>query len=303
MAKFRCRGCGHEADSRWRGPCPGCSDFWSIEKKGTSTTGSKKGVHTAADALTDLADVERIKTGIENLDFVLNGGLVKGQIIIFGAPKGTGKTRFALQLCQSLMGRQEQPAVFASAEETTRDVIVTCKQVGATSDRVKILGNDNGFDTHDVLQLCDEVKPLILVLDSLQAVDGWSAKNTETILAIKNYCDHTGMCALVMSHVGKDLDFRGSTTVGHAVKTEMLFYQYDPAQDGKMRDLFGKSVTNRVEDNEFLLTDMRTMISGKNRSGGSGRKAFFFFNKNGALEELTVLPKKPRIQLFDNTTE
>ncbi len=211
---------------------------------------------------------------------------------------GTGKTRFALQLSQSLVGHQEQPVVFASMEESARDVIVTCKQVGATSDRIRIVGNDSDFDVHDILQICEETNPFLLVLDSLQAVDGWSTQNTETILAIMERCKHSGMCALVMNHMGKDLDFKGGTTVGHAVKTLLTFYQYDPAQDGKTRELFGKSVANRVDDGEFLLTDMRTMISGKNRSGGMGRKAYFFFNKDGRLEPLMPLPKKPRI-VFD----
>lgn len=296
MAKFKCRGCAHEAEARWRGPCPRCRGWWAINKIGTDGgAAGKKKILTAADALTDAADVEHIKTGIDNLDSVLNGGLVRGQIILFGAPQGTGKTRFALQLCQSLVGRQEQPVVFASKEETAHDVIVTCKQVGATSDRIRIIGNDSDFDVYDILQICEETRPFLLVLDSLQAVDGWSAQNTDTILAIKEHCDKTSMCALVMNHMGKDLEFKGTTTVGHAVKMMLTFYQYDPQQDGRMRELFGKRVVNAVEDGEFLLTDIRTMISGKNRSGGMGRKSFFFFNKDGRLEPLTVQPKKPRI--------
>jgi DNA repair protein RadA/Sms len=297
MAKYRCRGCGYEADARWKGPCRGCGGFWSVEKKGTDGhVKGKNGIVTAADALSDMANVDYIKTDIDNFDSVLGGGLVKGQIILFGAPMGTGKTRFALQLCQNLVGRQEQPAVFASMEESVRDIVVTCKQVGATSDRIRILGNDHDWNVYDALQICEEIKPFIFVLDSLQAVDGWSTQNTDTILAVMEHCKRTGMCALIMNHMGKDLDFKGGTTVGHAVKTMLTFYQYDPAQDGKLRELFGKNVANRVEDGEFLLTDMRTMISGKNRSGGMGRKAFFYFNKDGRLEPLTVQPKKPRIQ-------
>jgi predicted ATP-dependent serine protease len=215
---------------------------------------------------------------------------------------GTGKTRFALQLAQSLVGRQEQPIVFASMEESARDIVVTCKQVGATSDRIRIVGNDSDFDVHDILQICEEVRPVLLVLDSLQAVDGWSTQNTETILAIMEHCQHTGTCALVMNHMGKDLDFKGGTTIGHAVKTLLTFYQYDPQQDGKMRELFGKQVANSVEDGEFLLTDIRTMISGKNRSGGMGRKAFFHFNQQGQLEPLPILPKQSRIK-FDNFSD
>ncbi len=294
MAKFKCRGCAHEADARWRGPCPNCGGLWAITKAGTGHN-KNRGILTAADALTDAADVDYIRTGIENFDSVLNGGLVRGQIILFGAPQGTGKTRFSLQLLQSLVGRQEAPVVFASMEETGREIIVTCKQVGATSDRIIVIGNDHDFDVHDILQICEERKPFILVLDSLQAVDGWSTQNTETVLAIMEHCNRTGMCALVMNHMGKDLDFKGGTTVGHAVKTLLTFYQYDPAQDGKMRELFGKKFVNAVEDGELLLTDVRTMISGKNRSGGMGRKAFFFFNKDGRLEPLTLLPKKTRI--------
>ncbi|MDT8853703.1 RAD55 family ATPase [Paracoccaceae bacterium Fryx2] len=42
---------------------------------------------------------DRIKTGVEGLDTILNGGLVRGAAYIVHGPPGAGKTIFANQAC------------------------------------------------------------------------------------------------------------------------------------------------------------------------------------------------------------
>lgn len=67
-------------------------------------------------------EVERIKTGIDGLDEMLNGGVPKGHVFTVMGSFGTGKTTFSLQyLWEGL--QNDQSCIFISLEED-RDAIV-----------------------------------------------------------------------------------------------------------------------------------------------------------------------------------
>jgi predicted ATP-dependent serine protease len=310
MAKFKCRGfrkldddgkpfCTFEAERSWHGRCPGCGRLYGQDKVGADVK-PRKELGSAAAALTDEAIVDYIPTGISNFDEVVGGGLVKGQLLLFGGPQGSGKSRLALQICQTMAERIEQPFLFASAEEVESDVYKMCRSIGVTSDRIKIIGSDD-FDLDSVLHTCKELKPALFVLDSLQAADGWGTQNTETAIVLKEYCDKTGQIVIAMNHMAKDLSFKGGTTVAHMFKSMIMLYEYDPGQDGKVRETFGAKFANQAKNGEVKLVDIRTLMSGKNRSGGTGRKAFFIFDNAGKL--IPLQKKSPVVAADDPEDE
>src|SRR4029077_993412 len=45
------------------------------------------------------ADVERLRTGVTDLDLILGGGLEAGSLVILAGAPGTGKTILAQQIC------------------------------------------------------------------------------------------------------------------------------------------------------------------------------------------------------------
>jgi DNA repair protein RadA/Sms len=276
--------CTYETNKAWKGRCPQCHRLSGWVKVGADAKPATARV-TAAMSTTDAANVERISTGNEGLNYVLGGGLVKGQTVLFGGPQGQGKSRLMMQICQSMTETVKGPLLYASAEETATDVVVMCRGVGATSDRIEIIGSDT-FDIYSVLERCEKIKPALLVLDSLQAADGWGAQNTPTAILIKEHCDRTGMCAFIMNHMTAELNFRGGTTVTHMVKTMLMLYEYDPEQDGGVAKTFGNRFKARVDRGEVDLVGVKTLMSGKNRSGGSGRKAFYMFTETGVLAPL-----------------
>ncbi len=42
-------------------------------------------------------EIHRVKTGIQGLDNLIQGGIPKGNVILLTGPAGSGKTIFALQ--------------------------------------------------------------------------------------------------------------------------------------------------------------------------------------------------------------
>ena len=91
MAKttYICSNCG-TAHSKWSGQCDSCGEWNTLVEKTPLSAGPGKtlgGKHGTALTLTDLSTEEtappRTKAGVDELDRVLGGGLVKASALLF----------------------------------------------------------------------------------------------------------------------------------------------------------------------------------------------------------------------------
>ena len=103
---FFCQNCGHE-ESKWLGQCPACKEWNTfVEEKVTSIkqVAVKERKETKVVTLTSITtdEDERMKTGIDELDRVLGGGIVPGSLVLVGGDPGIGKSTLLLQVCQRL---------------------------------------------------------------------------------------------------------------------------------------------------------------------------------------------------------
>ena len=114
MAKTRtiffCTECGNEA-ARWQGQCPACSAWNTLveepdapRSKKTRSSSQRASAAPAAARLSDLttAAQPRWPTGLDELDFVLGGGVVPGSLILIGGEPGIGKSTLLLQVAARL---------------------------------------------------------------------------------------------------------------------------------------------------------------------------------------------------------
>ncbi len=74
-------------------------------------------------------DIEKIKTGIDGLDEMLNGGIPKGHVFTVMGQFGTGKTTFSLQYIWEGL-QQGESGIFISLEEDRNAMIETGKSYG-----------------------------------------------------------------------------------------------------------------------------------------------------------------------------
>ena len=103
---FFCQNCGHE-ESKWLGQCPACKEWNTfVEEKVTSIkqVAVKERKETKVVTLISITtdEDERMKTGIDELDRVLGGGIVPGSLVLVGGDPGIGKSTLLLQVCQRL---------------------------------------------------------------------------------------------------------------------------------------------------------------------------------------------------------
>ena len=140
---FVCSNCGNES-SKWFGKCPACNEWNTCyeEKVNLKPGGKQSNKKTATPTkLNDVKkqDIIRTKTGFEELDRVLGGGLVKGSLTLLGGEPGIGKSTLILQICDKIKG--EGQVLYVSGEESI-------DQIKLRADRLNIKNVKISNDTH-----------------------------------------------------------------------------------------------------------------------------------------------------------
>jgi DNA repair protein RadA/Sms len=105
---FFCAHCGYKS-VKWMGKCPMCGGWESFveEKEVRGVSISKKKV--PPQLLKDIKseEEERIKTNLEELDRILGGGLVEGEVILLGGEPGIGKSTLLLEVASKVSSYQK----------------------------------------------------------------------------------------------------------------------------------------------------------------------------------------------------
>lgn len=301
MAIYKCDGririnpensepyCTYESPERWKGRCPECGTYCDPVKVGAEK--QTKPRITAGQSVE--AKIEHISTGISHLDHVLGGGFVKKKTVLFGGPKGTGKSTLMLKVCDLMSTDSKRPTLYASAEEPAEAVLQMCNRFSIANDKLEILGKDEIPDVYSIIERCREVRPILVVFDSLQRmkidnIPPGAARDLAAIEVIAEFCRHSETLVVVMAHMNKALDFSGSTGVGHDIDTELMIYKYTMEDDGSPRDLFDRRELANIDPER-----LRTLTTGKNRGGREGQKMFFMMRDEG----LVPVARKPTIEI------
>ena len=103
---FVCGDCGAEY-AKWQGQCNECKAWNTLSSlsvdPGSSARAGYSGQLEPPRKLADVSAEEkpRVRTGIEELDRVLGGGLVQGSVILISGNPGAGKSTLLIQvMCQ-----------------------------------------------------------------------------------------------------------------------------------------------------------------------------------------------------------
>ena len=234
---FFCTECGTESP-KWMGRCPGCGAFNTMQEhiekpiaSGTKRSASFLG-HRSAQKLTEL-DIDReirFYTGMGELDRVLGGGAVSGSLVLVGGAPGIGKSTLLLQICQQLC--KERRVLYISGEESERQLKLRAQRLHVMPEELLILSETR---LSDVINAVNEVKPDILIVDSIQTLfneenessPGSVSQVKDCTMTMMQLSKQQGITVFVVGHINKDGNIAGPKVLEHMVDC-VLYFEGDP---------------------------------------------------------------------------
>jgi len=172
----------------------------------------------------------RAVSGIGELDRVLGGGLVAGSVILLGGDPGIGKSTLLLQAADALS--RNHPVLYASGEESVRQVALRARRLGLDSTTLRLLAETR---VEAILEEALATRASVLVVDSIQTMHtelsesspGSAVQVRESAARLVRYAKDTGTTVLIIGHVTKEGQIAGPRILEHMVDT-VLYFESDP---------------------------------------------------------------------------
>ena len=232
---FVCDHCGKQL-VKWMGRCPGCGEWNSeIEERGNCFCGLCSTCFTGQEDTWNgnfsiqISGESRagLGTGIEELDRVLGGGIVRRSVILVGGDPGIGKSTLLMQALGH-MAHAGQKVLYVSGEESSEQLKLRSERVGIRSDNFLVLV-ENELET--IIDRINQSDAAVVVLDSVQSVfsrsfeaQAGSVSQIRQVAGRIIECTKRGSSAsFIVGHVTKDGALAGPKVLEHMVDTVLYF--------------------------------------------------------------------------------
>lgn len=230
--------------AKWVGRCPECGTWGSMDeapvlaavaaRPGASLARSGAAALLPTTPATPISQIDgkatRAKrTGVDELDRVLGGGVVPGSVVLLAGEPGVGKSTLLLEVVHRWASRgPDDRALYVTGEESAGQVRLRADRMGAVHDRVYLAAES---DLATVLGHVEQVRPTLLIVDSVQTmlaadVDGVTGGVTQVravTSALTSLAKANGVPVLLIGHVTKDGAVAGPRSLEHLVDVVLHF--------------------------------------------------------------------------------
>jgi DNA repair protein RadA/Sms len=240
---YRCSECGAEF-AKWQGRCDTCSEWNTLVEEPVAAKGARSaserrlkgskglaegGSVAVATRLRDVTGIEmtRWSSSMQELDFVLGGGVVPGSMVLIGGEPGIGKSTLLLQLAAQLESAGHS-TLYVSGEESAHQVRMRADRLGGSADAVMVAAETN---LESILATSAAARAAALIVDSIQTVfsadlegaPGSVGQVRECAARLMRFAKETGTAVFVVGHVTKGGGIAGPKTLEHIVDTVLYF--------------------------------------------------------------------------------
>jgi DNA repair protein RadA/Sms len=239
MAKLKtryvCQACGSE-QHRWQGQCPDCAEWNTLVQEASAATvfsakhdlssGGRAVELVGLDAVVALPD--RMRTGIEEFDRAVGGGIVPGSAMLLGGDPGIGKSTLLLQVSAELASAGRK-VVYVSGEEAADQVRLRAIRLGLGGAPVQLAA---ATSVRDILTTVTSGEPpAMLVIDSIQTMHsdliegapGTVSQVRASAQELVRFAKERGTAVVLVGHVTKDGTIAGPRVLEHMVDTVLGF--------------------------------------------------------------------------------
>ncbi len=230
---YVCQACGYQAP-KWMGRCPDCGEWSTLveEHTGPVSTGAAGGPGGVDMRPVPLGEISldrelRWRTGIDEFDRALGGGLVPGSMILVGGEPGIGKSTMLLQAAGHLSSRDLR-CFYLSGEESSQQIRLRADRLAVQADGLYVA---TGTLLEDLMKTLSEMKPDLLIVDSIQTLHtgflpsapGSVGQVREVAARLMAWAKETGTPTFLVGHVTKEGAIAGPKVLEHMVDTVLYF--------------------------------------------------------------------------------
>ena len=237
MAKTRsvfvCQNCGAESP-KWEGRCKACGEWNTFveeiitkQKPSQFSVGTEKAAPSKPQKISDISaeNLPRVKTGDNELNRVLGGGIVPGSLVLIGGEPGIGKSTLMLQLALML---DRLNVLYISGEESAQQIKMRAERTGKGSDRCYLLAETS------LEQIFTQIKnsgPELVIVDSVQTLHTSAAESApgsvtqvrECTSSLLRYAKESNVPVFLIGHINKEGSIAGPKILEHMVDTVLQF--------------------------------------------------------------------------------
>ncbi len=226
---YLCNECGWET-AKWVGRCGECQAWGTVVERAAPRSRVQAGpVSAPARPIGEvpLEDAQARTSGVPELDRVLGGGLVPGAAILLAGEPGVGKSTLLLEVAAQT-ARYRHRTLYVTGEESTAQVRLRADRTGGVQDELYLAAET---DLGAVLGHVEEVRPTLLVIDSIQTISaadvdgvpGGVTQVKEVAAALIRMAKLRNITLVLVGHVTKDGSIAGPRVLEHLVDVVLHF--------------------------------------------------------------------------------
>jgi len=280
-SQFVCQQCGY-SQVGWAGKCPNCGSWGSLVETVIREVGRKEQNKGAGKRVEPVSlgsipsrKTSRISTKISELDRVLGGGLVPGQVVLIAGEPGIGKSTLLLQLADKIGN-----ALYVSGEESAGQIKVRADRLGVKSKTLKFL------EETDVEQITESIDSQSLVVvdsiqtmttDDLSGLAGSVGQVRECTFRLLKSAKAKNIPLFLVGHVTKEGSVAGPAVLAHIVDTVLWFEgdktltlrllravknRFGPTDEVGIFEMEDKGLTSQTNAEKIFLTGGRKDVPG-----------------------------------------
>lgn len=231
-----CSSCGYQSP-RWVGKCPECNEWNTFIEEVAATEQKSRGAGIKAFGIEQSAtrplklkeithtDEDRIPTGIDELDRVLGGGIMRGSMVLVGGDPGIGKSTLLLQMARNMLTSK---TLYVSGEESPRQLKSRAERIGMKNEDISFFAET---DIERIIEQSDTDRPDVLIIDSIQtmyrpsmeSIPGSVSQVRECASLLLQFAKTRNIPVFIVGHVTKEGSIAGPKVLEHIVDAVLQF--------------------------------------------------------------------------------